>query len=327
MLVSFSLLVVGVAILVAGAEALVRGAAGLAKLAGLSPLVIGLTVVAFGTSSPELAVTIKSSLSGSGDLAIGNIAGSNIFNIAVILGISAMLCPLSVHLQVIRLDMPVMLVSSVFFSIFCLTGRSLDRWEGALLFTAVVAYTVFLVRMSRRESAVLKSSVTDLKSSVTDESTIPTTGEGGSQRVWSQIVFILAGFVALVYGAKLLVENATTIARAFGWSEALIGLTIVAAGTSLPELATSVVAACRKETDMAIGNIVGSNIFNVLCIGGVAGILKPVSVVGIGRFDFLVMIGISALLLPLMWTGFKVARWEGFVLLVCYAGYICSMQT
>lgn len=320
MLVSFSLLVVGVAILVAGAEALVRGAAGLAKLAGLSPLVIGLTVVAFGTSSPELAVTIKSSLSGSGDLAIGNIAGSNIFNIAVILGISAMLCPLSVHLQVIRLDMPVMLVSSVFFSIFCLTGRSLDRWEGALLFTAVVAYTVFLVRMSRRESAVLKSSVTD-------ESTIPTTGEGGSQRVWSQIVFILAGFVALVYGAKLLVENATTIARAFGWSEALIGLTIVAAGTSLPELATSVVAAFRKETDMAIGNIVGSNIFNVLCIGGVAGILKPVSVVGIGRFDFLVMIGISALLLPLMWTGFKVARWEGFVLLVCYAGYICSMQT
>jgi cation:H+ antiporter len=320
MLVSFSLLVVGVAILVAGAEALVRGAAGLAKLAGLSPLVIGLTVVAFGTSSPELAVTIKSSLSGSGDLAIGNIAGSNIFNIAVILGISAMLCPLSVHLQVIRLDMPVMLVSSVFFSIFCLTGGSLDRWEGALLFTAVVAYTVFLVRMSRRESAVLKSSVTD-------ESTIPTTGEGGSQRVWSQIVFILAGFVALVYGAKLLVENATTIARAFGWSEALIGLTIVAAGTSLPELATSVVAAFRKETDMAIGNIVGSNIFNVLCIGGVAGILKPVSVVGIGRFDFLVMIGISALLLPLMWTGFKVARWEGFVLLVCYAGYICSMQT
>ena len=320
MLVSFSLLVVGVAILVAGAEALVRGAAGLAKLAGLSPLVIGLTMVAFGTSSPELAVTIKSSLSGSGDLAIGNIAGSNIFNIAVILGISAMLCPLSVHLQVIRLDMPVMLVSSVFFSIFCLTGGSLDRWEGALLFTAVVAYTVFLVRMSRRESAVLKSSVTD-------ESTIPTTGEGGSQRVWSQIVFILAGFVALVYGAKLLVENATTIARAFGWSEALIGLTIVAAGTSLPELATSVVAAFRKETDMAIGNIVGSNIFNVLCIGGVAGILKPVSVVGIGRFAFLVMIGISALLLPLMWTGFKVARWEGFVLLVCYAGYICSMQT
>ncbi|HQZ27485.1 MAG TPA: hypothetical protein PK648_05005, partial [Verrucomicrobiales bacterium] len=199
--------------------------------------------------------------------------------------------------------------------------------ERALLFTAVVAYTVFLVRMSRRESAVLKSSVTDLKSSVTDESTIPTTGEGGSQRVWSQIVFILAGFVALVYGAKLLVENATTIARAFGWSEALIGLTIVAAGTSLPELATSVVAAFRKETDMAIGNIVGSNIFNVLCIGGVAGILKQVSVVGIGRFDFLVMIGISALLLPLMWTGFKVARWEGFVLLVCYAGYICSMQT
>lgn len=319
MLVSFSLLVVGVAILVAGAEALVRGASGLAKLAGLSPLVIGLTVVAFGTSSPELAVTIKSSLSGAGDLAIGNIAGSNIFNIAVILGISAMLCPLSVHLQVIRLDMPVMLVASVFFSIFCLTGGVLDRWEGALLFTSVVVYTVFLVRMSRRESAALKASVTD-------ESTIPTSGKRGSLRAWTQIFFILAGFVALVYGAKLLVENATTIARAYGWSEALIGLTIVAAGTSLPELATSVVAAFRKETDMAIGNIVGSNIFNVLCIGGVAGILKPVSVVGIGRFDFLVMIGISALLLPLMWTGFKVARWEGFVLLACYAGYIFSMQ-
>jgi cation:H+ antiporter len=320
MLVPFSLLVVGVAILVAGAEALVRGAAGLARLAGLSSLVIGLTVVAFGTSSPELAVTIKSVLSGSGDLAIGNIVGSNIFNIAVILGISAMLCPLSVHFQVIRLDMPVMLLASVVFIIFCLTGGILDRWEGVVLFAGVITYTVFLVRMSRKESAALKSSADDLLG-------MPTAEEGKSPRVWIQILFVLGGLVALVFGARLLVDNATTIARAFGWSEALIGLTIVAAGTSLPELATSVVAAFRKETDMAIGNIVGSNIFNVLCIGGVAGILKPVSVVGIGRFDFLVMIGIYALLLPLMWTGFKVARWEGLVLLGCYAAYLYSMQS
>ena len=318
MLVPILLMAAGIAVLVAGAEALIRGAAGLARTAGLSPLVIGLTVVAFGTSSPELAVSIKAALTGSGDLAIVNIAGSNIFNIAAILGISALLCPLAVHLQVIKLDMPVMLASSVLFILFCLSDGALARWEGAVLFLLVIVYTVFLIRLSRKESAALKAAGGDDVGMLGIPTETP-------EHVWTQVLLALVGLAALVYGAKLLVDNAITIARSLGWSEALIGLTIIAAGTSLPELATSVVAAFKKETDMAIGNIVGSNIFNCLCIGGAAGMMGPIKLVGINHLDFAVMFGISALLLPLMWTGFKIARWEGAVLLAAYLAYMAML--
>ncbi len=241
MLIPFLLMFAGVTVLVAGSEALVRGASGIAKIAGLSSLVIGLTVVAFGTSAPELAVSIQSAMAGAGDIAIGNIAGSNIMNVAVILGISAILCPLAVHYQVVRLDMPVMLFASVLFVIFCLTGSAVVRWEGAILFGLVVGYTVFLVRMSRKESAALASA---------GEAEVDLLGvpENPPVRVFPQLLLAVAGFACLVYGAKLLVDNASIIARTLGWSEALIGLTIVAAGTSLPELATSVVAAFKKET-------------------------------------------------------------------------------
>ncbi len=318
MLVPFFLMAVGVGVLVAGAEALVRGSAGLARRAGLSSLVIGLTVVAFGTSSPELAVSVKSALAGSGDLAIGNIAGSNICNIALILGFSALLYPISVHLQVIKLDMPVMLAASVLFILFCLSDGTLDRWEGAVLFGLVILYTVFLIRLSRRESASLKAS---------GEADIEMLGIPTElpKHVWTQILLALVGLAGLTYGAKLLVDNAIAIARTLGWSEGLIGLTIVALGTSLPELATSLVASVKKETDMAVGNLIGSNIFNVLCIGGAAGMMGPIRLVGVNQLDFAVMFGISALLLPLLWTGFKIARWEGAVLLAAYAGYLAMI--
>lgn len=311
MLIPFLLIFVGLVILVAGAESLVRGASGLARLAGLSTLVIGLTVVAFGTSSPELAVSIQAALSGSADLAIGNIAGSNIVNVAVILGLSAVICPLVVHLQVVRLDMPVMLAGSILFVAFCLTGGALVPWEGAILFSLVVAYTVFLVRMSRRESAADRAEAKEL--GVPSEK---------PKQVWTQILLAVAGLIGLTYGAKLLVDNAVIVARMLNWSEALIGLTIIAIGTSLPELATSVVAAVKKDTDMAVGNIVGSNVFNVLCIGGAAGLMGPVKLVGIDWVDFAVMLGVSVLLLPLMWAGFRINRWEGLLLFGCYAGYM-----
>lgn len=315
MLVPFLLIALGLAILVAGAESLIRGAAGLARAAGLSPLVIGLTVVAFGTSSPELAVSVKAAFGGAGDLSIGNIAGSNIFNVAVILGLSALVCPLSVHLQVIRLDMPVMLAASALFIVFCLTGMTLAVWEGAILFALVLAYTGFLIRMSRKESAAVAAA------GEAEESMLGVPKEK-PKHIWTQILLFVVGLGGLVYGSGLLVDNAVAVARILGWSEALIGLTIVAAGTSLPELAASVVAAVKKETDMAVGNIVGSNTFNVLSIGGTAGLLGPVSMGGIEKGDFAAMFAISLLLLPLMRMGFRVQRWEGLLLLACFGVYL-----
>ncbi len=286
----------------------------MAMAAGLSPLVIGLTVVAFGTSSPELAVSVKAALAGSGDLAIGNIAGSNIFNVAVILGLSALICPLAVNLQVVRFDMPVMLGASVLFTAFCLFGDGIGRLEAAVLFSLVIAYTVFLVRLSRRESAAHRAEMESL-----DILGVP---EEKPRHLWTQILLALAGLALLMLGARFLVDNAVLLARGIGVSEAIIGLTIVAAGTSLPELATSVVAAVRRETDVAIGNIVGSNIFNLLCIGGVAGLVRPIGMGNIDRMDLVVMIGVSVLLLPLMRTGFRLVRWEGAVLMAAYVGYV-----
>ncbi len=314
MLLSFLLLTVGLAVLVAGAESLVRGASGIARAAGLSPLVIGLTVVAFGTSAPELAVSIRSTLAGSGDLAIGNIAGSNLFNVAVILGLSALVCPLVVNLQVIRLDMPVMLAASAVFVGFYLSGGELARWEAGLLFAGAIFYTVLLVRMSRREVANSKEPSGEVQ--------ILAVPAEPPKRLWTQGLLVAAGLAGLVLGAHLFVENAVGIARTLEVSEAIIGLTIVAAGTSLPELATSVVAALRKETDVAVGNIVGSNLFNVLCIAGAAGLVRPIGTGQISWLDFGFMLGTSALLLPLMRTGFRLVRWEGAVLLASYAVYL-----
>lgn len=313
MLVVILLMLLGLLILVAGAEFLVRGASGIALAAGISPLVVGLTVVAFGTSSPELAVSVKATLEGAGALSIGNIAGSNIFNVAVILGLSALVCPLAVNFQIIRLDMPVMLVASLVFIGFCLSGGSLVPWEGAILFAGVIAYTIFLIRMSRRETAAAAAEAAEF---------MEHEGPLKPRPVWFLILLTVVGLGGLVYGAQLFVDKAVEIARYLKWSEALIGLTIVAAGTSLPELATSIVAALKKETDMAVGNIVGSNIFNVLSIGGAAGLLGPISMEGIDLLDFGVMFGISLLLLPLMWTRFCVVRWEGALLLATFAGYM-----
>lgn len=306
---SLAFIVLSLFLLTAGAEGLVRGSASLALKAGLTPLLVGLTVVAFGTSSPELVVSLKAGLLGQGDLAVGNVVGSNIFNIGIILGITALVCPVAVKMQIVKLDAPVMVGVSVLLVLLLLDGH-LSRMEGLFLVVGLVAYTVFNIRLARKETS----------SSLSPEYTA---SECKPSAHWAwDVGFILGGLALLVLGSDLLVENCIKVARAFGVSEAVIGLTIVAAGTSMPELATSVVAAIRKEPDIAIGNIVGSNIFNILGILGVASLVTPLTVRDIQFSDYFVMVGIALLLIPVLWSGLRVRRLEGLLLLLCYGGYL-----
>lgn len=299
-------LVIGLVILTAGAEALVRGASAVAVRLGLSQLVIGLTVVAFGTSAPELAVSVDSALGGRGGIAMGNVIGSNIFNVAAILGLAAIICPLQVQVELVRRDLPVMLLCSILFAPLLMFGGGLQRWEGALLVLGLIVYTGWSLAVARRGGATV------------DLGLEPPSGLG----VPGALFMIAVGLVMLVAGAKLFVDNAVAIARGLGVGEAVIGLTIVAAGTSLPELATSVVAALRGKADMAIGNIVGSNIFNILGIAGVAALIAPIAPAGIRWVDVAVMVGLALLLLPLMRSGFKIVRWEGALLFASFLGYL-----
>jgi len=303
------ILIIGLIILTAGAELLVRGASRIAGKLGLSSLVIGLTVVAFGTSAPELAVSVKAALSGQGGISLGNIVGSNIFNVAAILGIAAMICPLAVNLDIIKRDMPIMLGASLLFVFFVRSSGRLDRWEGLILFALILIYVFWTVRRAGTEKTNLV--VTETVSTTPTNYSLPLS-----------IFLTLAGLGMLLFGAKLFVDSAVSIARLLGWSEAAIGLTIVAAGTSLPELATSVVASLRRQTDMAIGNVVGSNIFNLLCIGGVSGSLSSIDSGGLGWIDLGAMLLTSLLLLPLMRTGFRLNRIEGGLLFGAFLFYL-----
>ncbi len=319
----------GLALLVAGAEWLVRGAARLARLWGLTPLVIGLTVVAFGTSSPELAVTVQAALSGSADLAFGNVVGSNIFNVLFILGLSALIVPLSVSKQLVRVDVPLMIGVSLLLFLLALDGR-LDGFDGTLLVGGLVAYTVFAIRLGQREGA--QSADPGERVAPGDRTETPPGGAAAARGarpllLWA-VVLVAAGLALLVLGSRTLVGAAVEIARAFGVSEAVIGLTLVAAGTSLPEVATSIVAAVRGERDMAVGNVVGSNLYNILAILGTAALLSPG---GIGvnpallRFDVPVMIAVAVACLPVFFTGGVIARWEGGLFFAYYLAYVAYL--
>ena len=304
MITSLTLLILSLVALYIGAGWLVQGSSALALKAKISPLVVGLTIVAFGTSAPELVVSLNATLSGQGDIAIGNIVGSNIFNIGVILGVSATICPLQVKKQLLRIDIPVMLAATVLFTILFWNG-TLGRTEGLFFLTGIIIYTIFSLFYSRKHGT-----------------------EGSSQELEEQpkhwavdTLAIVGGLVVLVFASRLLVDNAVSIAKELGVSEAVIGLTIVAAGTSMPELATSVVAALKKRTDIAIGNVIGSNIFNLLAVLGLTATIAPVETNQINWTDMLVMLGTSLLLLPFMRTGFKIGRGEGGVLLVIYIAY------
>jgi cation:H+ antiporter len=302
------LIVIGFVLLIGGSELLVRGASALALRLGLTPLVVGLTVVAVGTSSPELAVSIKASLGGSGGVAVGNIVGSNICNIGLILGVAALIFPLSVERKVIRREIPILLAASALFLLFA-SNKTLTRIEGIISITAVIGYMVFLVIESRRSSRSEK----ELSAAAVPASRLP---------LWSCLLFIAAGLAALIFGSRFVVEGAVVIAGRAGMPEAVIGLTIVAIGTSLPELATSAVAAAKREADIAVGNVIGSNLFNLLLIGGTAATLRPVETAQLHPVDFGVMLVLSIILLPFLRTGFKLSRLEGAVLAAGYLVYI-----
>ena len=318
------LFIAGLVLLVAGAELLVRGASKLAAAIGMSPLVIGLTVVAFGTSAPEIAISVGAALKGQADVAVGNVVGSNIFNVLFILGVSALIVPLAVARQLIRQEVPVMLGTSLLLLVLIL-ARSLDKLDGALLALLTLGYLGFLVVQSRREGAASAgggSASTAAGASGPAQAAPKPPRRGGGLAL--QIALVVGGLVALVFGARMLVEAAVEFARALGVSELVIGLTIVAAGTSLPEVAASITAALRGERDMAVGNVVGSNILNILACLGLASLVAPAPLAiapSVLNFDIWVMLAAALACLPVLITGREIARWEGAVFLGYYAAY------
>lgn len=318
LLVAVGLVVLGLALLGVGGDVLVRGATTLASLAGLTPAVIGLTVVAMGTSLPELVVSLVAAIAGQPDLAVGNVIGSNIFNIGAALGLTAIVLPLPVHGNAVRLEWPFMFVASC---AFLLVARDLvvDRLEGGVFLVALALFTVYVVRLARREVAGEERE--ELREEV-EGLTLPTRG----RRYAVAAAAVLGGVVLLVVGGRLLVDGAVTLARLAGLTERVIGLTVVAAGTSAPELATSLVAALRRRTDVAVANLIGSNIFNVLGILGVTALVTPLPVAPeMIASDVWWMLGISLLLYPMLRTGRSVGRAEGGLLFGIFVTYIALL--
>lgn len=302
--------VAGLVLLVAGAELLVRGASRLAAAFGVTPLVIGLTVVAFGTSTPELAVSVSSAFAGDADIALGNVVGSNIANVLLILGISALIVPLVVKSQLVRFDVPVMIGASLLLLVVGLDG-AIGRAEGAFLFALVLAYVVVLIRKSRRETADV---VAEFEEEYSD----------GQTPIPLNVGLVVVGLGMLVFGSNLLVDAAVSVAERLGVSELVIGLTLVAVGTSLPEIATSIMAAIKGERDIAVGNVVGSNIFNILTVLGLSSLVAPDGIpVARGALDFDIpfMVAVAVACLPIFLTGHLIARWEGAVFLGYYFAY------
>ncbi|MFA6815324.1 MAG: calcium/sodium antiporter [Lentisphaeria bacterium] len=295
--------IAGLVLLYYGADYLVKGGVGLACKLHISSLVIGLTLVAFGTSAPELVVSCHAALNNLGDISIGNVVGSNICNIALILGLCALITPLSVNPRLFRLDVPLLIGSALLAAIFHFFTQGINRWQSTIFLTGVIVYTSWSILKSRHCQE--------------EESAAPP-----PPRIWFSLLLTAAGLLALIIGARLFTDSAVYFARRSGIPEAVIGLTLIAIGTSLPELATSVVAACKGEKDIAIGNVVGSNIFNILAILGIAPLLRPLSAPGISIIDFACMLFLSILLLPIMLTGRRISRGEGAVLLGSYGTYL-----
>jgi cation:H+ antiporter len=320
MLVTVFFFAIGLLLLLLGASALVSGASKLSLSFGVSPLVIGLTVVAFGTSAPEMAVTVGAVLEGTGDVALGNIVGSNIFNILVVLGLSAMVIPLSVHTQLIRQEMPIMLGSGIILLLMSL-NEVISPVEGSALLALLIVYTVFLIVQAKRAPGQ--------DSHEFDDEIKPADSGQLLSRWYVQMLLVILGLVMLVLGSYWLVESAVVFARYFGLSELVIGLTIVAAGTSLPEVATSVAAAIKGERDMAVGNVVGSCIFNTLGGIGLAGIAAGLPGLAVApsalNFDLWVMLAAFVACLPVFISGREIARWEGGLFFAYYIAYVAYL--
>lgn len=308
-MLSYVFLIVGFLLLIFSGDFLVKGAVSIALKLRLSTLVIGMTIVSFGTSAPELLVSIKAALGGHPDISIGSVVGSNISNIALILGITALVFPITVSKATLRIDWPMMMLSTLLFVVVVMDGE-LSAWEGILFIVFLISFIVWLIRNSRKGSAV-PAAVDEVNK---EEKNLP---------LWKGVGLVGLGAVGLVLGADLMLKGAVEIARYYDVSERIIGLTIVAFGTSLPELITSCVAAFRKEADISIGNLIGSNIFNILAILGITSIIHPISVSSsIINSDNYILLGITFLVFPLMYFGKKLTRGKGFLLFFVYTTYL-----
>ena len=316
------LCMVGFALLYYGAEWLVKGSSNLARSLGVTPIVIGLTVVAFGTSAPELVVSLVSAAKGKSMIALGNVVGSNICNIALVLGLTAVFQPVATNRVVITRDIPLMLVISAYLLLLSFNSV-ISRFEGVTLFAGILAYTWFNYKVALRVDRTMPEQAAA-------KVPLPTGETGLAGKRWGQALMIAAGTAAVVIGADLLVDAAVSIMTSLGVNEKFVGLTVVAFGTSVPELATSVVAAMKKEMDISLGNLVGSNVFNILSVVGATAMVRPIAIsggfVGSGLVvDYLVMMAISALPLLLMKQDLTITRRKGLILLGCYLAYVCYL--
>jgi cation:H+ antiporter len=309
MLPSVFFVLASLVLLYFGASWLVKGSSALALKAGVSPLVAGLTVVAFGTSSPELVVSVNAAISGHGNIAIGNVVGSNLFNICIILGISALVAPLKFKMQLLKIDIPVLIITTIGFMLL-FADRQISRFEGFILISGIVLYTIISIILARREKNT--EVLAEFDKSVIDQKI---------KWYWSAGL-ILLGLGVLIAGSELLVKGAVVIARSLGVGETIISLTIIAAGTSMPELASSIVATIKKEYDIAIGNIIGSNIFNILGIIGISSVINPLSAMAISNIDLYVMLGVTLLLLPFFRSSYTLKRDEGIFMIGMYLIYM-----
>jgi cation:H+ antiporter len=302
----------GLVLLTGGAEGLVRGSSALALRLGVTPLVVGLTVVAFGTGSPELFVSVEAAARGEGGIALGNVVGSNISNVALILGLSALARPMKVRSELIRREVPVMIAVTLLPCLMLLDG-ALGRVDGLILAVGSVAYTAFAYLAARRDRS--KAVAEEFEEALAEP----------KRAAWIDVLLVIIGFALLLVGAQLLLSGATVVAERFGVSQVVIGLTIVAIGTSLPELATSFVASLRGEADVAFGNAIGSNILNILLVLGVAAMIRPVEAQGLRPLDLGAMVASAVLVLPLMWRGWVLNRWEGAFLVAGYVAYLYTV--
>jgi cation:H+ antiporter len=314
MTLAILLILGGLILLVVGAEGLVRGSSAIARRLGIAPLVIGLTIVAFGTGTPELLVSLGAALEGNSSIAIGNVVGSNIGNIGLILGTAAMVRPLIAGAEVIRREIPIMIAATVLLWLLILDGE-IGRVDGLILTLSCVAYTAFNYWQARRNKQKF------VEEEFEEAMPMPT------RSIWFEVGMLIVGLGVLLVGARLLLDGAVFIAEDLGISQVVIGLTIVAIGTSMPELATSVVAAYKNEPDVALGNVIGSNVMNILAILGLTALILPISTVDIRTFDMSVMLGSALLGLLLIWSGFVLNRIEGAILVIAYIIYIYSLLT
>jgi cation:H+ antiporter len=313
MLLQVVLLAVGLIVLAAGAEALIRGAVRVARALGVSPFIVGFTVLGFGTSAPELVVSLSAALGGSSEIALGNVVGSNIANVGLVLGAAAVVAPLAARMRLLKAEVPLVIGASLLLWALCRDGR-LDRTDGAILLTGFGGLVAYMYRCARAEPPEVKE---ELGLAVADK-----------MRVWVAVLLVVVGLGGLIGGAHLMVTAAVELARGLGVSEWLIGLTVVAVGTSLPELAAAVVGALRGEADIVLGNVAGSNLFNVLLILGATVVVQPMGVPATARpVELPVMTGFAALLMLVVANGLRVHRWEGALLLAAYAGFVAWQVT